>query len=134
MLRYARILVAEDNALIAMDLADGLVAAGARLLGPFARVAGALQALEGSSIDAAILDANLADRDVTPLATALLARGIPFIIYSGTGLPEAMRRWAPAITVVSKPASIASLIERLARLIAMRATADAAPRLVATAA
>ena len=134
MLRPFRILVAEDNAIIAMDVADGLVAAGARLLGPFARVAGALRALEGSSIDGAVIDANLADRDVTPLATALLARGIPFIVYTGTGLPESLRRWASEITVVSKPASMASLIERLARLIAMRSPNEASPPSIATAA
>lgn len=134
MLGCTRILVAEDNALIALDVADGIIAVGGDLLGPFASVAGALRALEGNSIDAAILDANLADRDVTPLAKALHARAVPFIVYTGSGLPEALRQCAPDIPVISKPASIDGLIDRLTQLITIRAAPRPSLPPVATAA
>jgi CheY-like chemotaxis protein len=92
------VLVVEDESLIADDLADWVKAAGGRVIGPARTVARALELIETTSVDAAILDAHLADRDVTPVARLLIARNVPLIFYSGLGLPEELATLHPEIS------------------------------------
>jgi DNA-binding NtrC family response regulator len=113
----ANILIVEDETLIALDMADCVEAAGGRVVGPVATVAGALTLLEAIPVDAAILDANLADRDVTPVALLLTARKIPTIIYSGTGLPDELAARHPSIPLMFKPKPVTELVKRLDELI-----------------
>src|SRR4051794_13109290 len=61
--------------------------ANGEVLGPAATVREALQLLGTAKVHAAILDANLPDGDVTPVAEELIARGIPIIINTGVALP-----------------------------------------------
>src|SRR5262245_45446332 len=76
-----RILVVEDEYLIAADVARSLTDFGWEIAGPVGSVAGALDLLnrEGDSIAAAILDIKLGDDWVDPIADQLKERGIPFI-------------------------------------------------------
>lgn len=113
MLGGARILVVEDEALTALDIADEIQAAGGRVVGPFASVALTLAALERAEVAAAILDANLIDRDVTPVAIVLIARHVPVAIHSGTGLPEELRRLFPDLPVILEPTASCDLIRTL---------------------
>ncbi len=120
MLTGLNILIAEDQALLALDLAEAVEAAGGHVLGPAATVTDGLAIAEQDGIGGAILDANLLDRDVTPLALRLIERGIPFVLHTGTGLPSALAQACPQLTVVMKPVSTSIVIEALEREIAKR--------------
>ncbi|MFZ3485498.1 response regulator [Sphingomonas sp. 3-13AW] len=104
-LRNRRILVAEDEYLIADDLRDALTAAGAEVLGPFPTVTDAIAFVDaGTAIDAAVLDINLRGDMIFPVADALRARGVPFVFATGYdewSLPE---RFSGA-TRLEKPVS-----------------------------
>ena len=79
-----RILLVEDEPLIAMMLEDFLDALGKTLAGTADSVAPALALIEAGGIDAAILDVNLrAGEQSWPVADALAARGIPFVFATG---------------------------------------------------
>jgi CheY-like chemotaxis protein len=80
-----RLLVVEDDFLIADDLANSLQDLGAEVVGPAGTVEDALQLLEsdGEQLDAAVLDINLRDERVYPVASALAQRGIPFVFTTG---------------------------------------------------
>lgn len=80
-----RILVVEDEALVAMLVEDALLDAGATVLGPVASVQEALVLLETETPDVAVLDLNLAGEVSTPVADVLAARGIPFVVATGYG-------------------------------------------------
>ena len=104
----ARVLIVEDDFFTALDLVEEIEACGGTVVGPYGTVRVALRALETASVDAAILDANLADRDVTPVALLLLERHVPLIIHTGVGLPDALKRWSGDLPVVMKPADAAT--------------------------
>jgi CheY-like chemotaxis protein len=83
-LRDLRILVVEDEFLIAMNLVDALENAGSFVLGPVASVAKAISKIESEAhIDAAVVDVNLGGSLAFPVADMLVARKIPFIFTSG---------------------------------------------------
>jgi CheY-like chemotaxis protein len=83
-LRDRRILVVEDEYLIATTLSDQLEGVGSIVVGPVPSVERAIKAIESNpEIDAAILDVNLGGAMAYPVADALLARNIPFIFTSG---------------------------------------------------
>ncbi len=83
MLTGSLVLVAEDQIFIAMDLALAVEDAGGEVAGPVASVENALALIETRPITAAILDYNLTDGDITPVAMLLLHANIPIIIQSG---------------------------------------------------
>jgi len=79
-----RILIVEDEPLIAMMLEDFLDVLGKQLAGTADSVAGALALIEAGSVDAAILDVNLRGGEQSwPIADALAARGVPFVFATG---------------------------------------------------
>jgi CheY-like chemotaxis protein len=78
-----RVLVVEDEYLVAMDMSAFLEAAGAHVVGPASNVSAALAAVERTKLDAAILDVNLRGELAYPVADALVARGIPFVFTTG---------------------------------------------------
>ena len=83
-LRGCRVLVVEDEYLIAEDLCEELLSCGAEVMGPAACVADALDLLGyGPAPDMAVLDIGLENEKVYPVADALRARGIPFVFATG---------------------------------------------------
>jgi DNA-binding response OmpR family regulator len=86
-LRGRRILVVEDEALLAMLAEDELLGAGARVVGPAASVAEALRLIEAAAaeggLSAAVLDVKLAGETVSPVADRLAALGVPFLFATG---------------------------------------------------
>lgn len=93
-LRGLRILMVEDDIVIAMLLELLLQDLGCELVGPASTVPGALALLAGEKPDAATLDVNLGNEQVYPVADALKQAGIPFVFvtgYGGEGLAEAYR-------------------------------------------
>ena len=83
-LKGARVLIVEDAVLLALELETGLAEAGAQVIGPAYELEEAMALLD-QEIDAAVLDANLNGRSVTPVAEVLAARGIPFVFATGYG-------------------------------------------------
>jgi CheY-like chemotaxis protein len=109
-----RILVVEDEFLIALDIAGVLEQAGIVVIGPAGTVGDALQAIDGAEVHGALLDAHLAGEPVTRIADALKARGIPFAFVSGYGreqLPQAHR----GALLVKKPFTGKDLLAAVAR-------------------
>src|SRR3984957_18966208 len=83
-LRDRRILVVEDEYLIAMSLQDALENAGSVVVGPVPSVDKAIQKIESEpDIDAAVVDVNLGGLLAYPVADMLIARKIPFVFTSG---------------------------------------------------
>ena len=83
-LQGRRVLVAEDEYMVARALRLKLAEAGAQVLGPVSSVALGLQQLQDDGPpDVALLDVNLGGEMVYPLADALLARGVPLVFATG---------------------------------------------------
>lgn len=78
-----RVLVVDDEFLVAMGLEDNLRSLGYVVVGPVGTLDGAMTAAAHEQVDAAILDVNLAGEAVYPAAAILAERGIPFIFCSG---------------------------------------------------
>jgi len=117
MLEGLPILIVEDQPLIALELCEIVENFDGRVVGPIASVAEALVRVDREHVAGAILDANLLDRDVTPLALRLIEYGTPFVIYSGTGLPAELARAHPELPMILKPARVitvlAALVDRI---------------------
>ena len=77
------VLLAEDEAIIALELEDSLKAAGFDIAGPFATCADTERWLKSGRPTAAVLDSALKDGPCETLARDLKARGVPVVIYSG---------------------------------------------------
>ena len=79
-----RVLLVEDEFLIASDLVRLLRQQGAEVLGPASSVRAALDLLQGAAEpDGAVLDVNLRGEMAFPVADALHARGVPFVFATG---------------------------------------------------
>lgn len=114
-----RVLVVEDELLVAMLVEDMLADAGCVVVGPFARVAEAVIAAQTETVDGALLDVNVAGEKVFPVAYALAKRGVPFLLVTGYGdaaLPAEHPEWEAH----AKPFKAEHLANCLARK--MRAT------------
>jgi CheY-like chemotaxis protein len=105
-----RFLVVEDEPLIALDLAATLERAGADPVRSVGTEREALQMIEDSAFEGALLDANLHGRPVGAIAAALTRRKIPFVFVTGygpDGLPHAFRH----VKALAKPFSPQQLLE-----------------------
>ncbi|HEY1933105.1 MAG TPA: response regulator [Acetobacteraceae bacterium] len=110
-----RILVVEDDAMVAMVLESALEEAQCVIVGPFGDLTDALAVVQREALDLAVLDINLGGEMVFPLADLLEARGVPFLLLSGygdTGLPEDRPHWP----VCAKPFKLDHLVAALVRL------------------
>ena len=110
-----RVLVVEDETLVAMLVEDTLLDAGAQVMGPVATVAEALLLLEREMPEFAVLDLNLAGETSEPIADALLARGVPFVVASGYGASGVPSKHA-GVPVLAKPYAPEDLTAALVRL------------------
>ena len=84
-LRGLRILVVEDEMVVAMLLEDMLADLGCEVVGPASRVEEALRLADSETVHGAVLDVNVAGAEVYPVAEALAQRGIPFVFATGYG-------------------------------------------------
>jgi CheY-like chemotaxis protein len=80
-----RVLLVEDEYLIALMLEDMLAELGHAVIGPVARLEKALEIAQREVFDVAILDVNINGGDSYPIADALAARDIPFVFSTGYG-------------------------------------------------
>ncbi|NWG25375.1 MAG: response regulator [Pseudorhodoplanes sp.] len=117
--RPARVLIVEDEYLVACLLEEDLLSQGYELVGPCTTLASALDASRREPFDLAVLDINLNGEMSYPLAEELVARGVPLLFltgYTAGNLPEPLR----ALPRVSKPYDPAVLAREIRRLLATR--------------
>ncbi|MFN3512822.1 MAG: PAS domain S-box protein [Phenylobacterium sp.] len=113
-----RILVVEDETLLAMELASALEAAGWTVVGPgYSLAEGLALAHANEDLDAALLDVNLSGRAVYPLAAELKAAGVPFVFCTGYEMVDPEGRFIDA-PLIRKPVNFQLLNRELARLVA----------------
>ena len=112
-----RVLVAEDDPLIAADLHDALAGQGAEVVGPVPTVGAAMAAIEAGAPDIAVLDVNLRNASSAPLVDVLRAAAVPHVLVTGYPrhlLDEPCLREAP---ILSKPVGRRELIAILERVL-----------------
>lgn len=111
-----RVLVVEDEAMLAMDLCFTLRDLGVAIAGPCLSVRDAIDHASASTITAAILDVDLHGQPVFPVADLLSRRGVPFLFHTGrSDLRSLIGRYhAP---ICEKPLPTATIICRLRALI-----------------
>ena len=119
-----RILVVEDEFIIALDLSETVQDLGYELEGPFEGNEDALEALEDESLpDCAILDVFTADGEIYPLADRLVAAGVPIVFHSGHVTPAEVRARYPDALACAKPCPPDQLIGALQEAVARIPTA-----------
>ena len=111
-LEGVRVLLVEDESLVAMLLETILEDAGCVVVGPAGRLSDAMTLVEAGGFDAALLDVNVGGEPVFPVAEALAARGAPFAFSSGYGAGGLPPGWAGR-PVVAKPFDEAGVLGAL---------------------
>ena len=107
-----RILIIEDEPMIALDLQDLLEDAGFDVVGVAGKLDKAMQLIASTPIDAAIVDANLGGVSSSPAAVALADRRVPFVVLSGYSLKQQDAAFPKAL-FIQKPCRPAQLINAL---------------------
>jgi PAS domain S-box-containing protein len=97
-----RVLLVEDEALVAMMIQECLTEYGHSVVGPIGRAADALAAAKQGEFDAAILDINLSDGMAYPVAEILSERGVPFAFVTGYEAETVDERFSK-VPVLQKP-------------------------------
>ena len=111
-----RVLVVEDEMIVAWLLEDMLADFGCVVVGPAARVEQALAVIDAEAIDAAVLDLNLNGQKSYPVADALAARGVPFVFSTGYDKGSLLDGYR-SFPVLQKPYHRAELGDTLAKLL-----------------
>ena len=104
-----RILIVEDEFLLAMELEMLLQQRGCMVLGPVSSVGQALTMLDGEQPDIALLDVNLKGERATPVAAALRALGVPFILITGYSVMQLSEPELRAAPRIDKPVNCRAL-------------------------
>jgi CheY-like chemotaxis protein len=114
--RVRRVLVVEDEVMIAMLMEDMLTDLGYEVVGPAMRLEEGIELATTAQLDMAVLDVNLNGQRSTPIAEILAERGVPFVFatgYGSTGVDEPHN----ARHVLKKPFSPDDLDVAIARMI-----------------
>lgn len=93
-LRDLRVLIVEDETLVALLMEDILSDLDCKVVGTVSRVSQALDLLKTMTVDVAILDVNVAGQEVYPVAAALHETGTPFVFATGYGEGGIAEPWA----------------------------------------
>jgi two-component SAPR family response regulator len=100
-LKGKRILVVEDEALIAVMVEDMLIEMGGEVVGPAATIDEALDLARTELLHVAVLDVNVRGQRIDPVAEALIERGVPVLFATGYG--EVKLASGLQATVIDKP-------------------------------
>jgi DNA-binding response OmpR family regulator len=111
----ARVLIVEDEMLIAMDLEDMLTELGAVVVDTAMRLDAALELATAAEIDLAVLDVNIHGGRSYPVAETLLRRGVPFIFATGYGHAEGVDQYSEVVTLAKpyRPDELAAALTRV---------------------
>jgi DNA-binding response OmpR family regulator len=115
-LRGHRILVVEDDALLAMAYEEILKDAGAEIIGPAGTLEEAGKLAAANGISAALLDIRLGDDEVWPVARLLAGKGVPFAFCTGHFSADTLSpEWAgrPILTKPARPQHIITALTEL---------------------
>lgn len=113
-----RVLVVEDEFIIALDLSETVRDLGYALDGPYRDKENAFVAIDRRMPDCAILDVYTDDGEVFPLADALADAGVPIIFHSGHVTPNEVHERYPDALACSKPCPPDQLIHMLTEAVA----------------
>ena len=111
-----RVLVVEDEMLVAMEFEGLLQRQGCAVVGPASTVDRALALLDHDQQDAALLDVNLNGEPATAVAVALKTRGVPFVLVTGYGEAQSSEPELQGAPRVDKPVDHYALMRALAQL------------------
>lgn len=118
-LRGTRILIVEDNYVVADALKYLIDGYEGQVIGIVPSVERALTALAGGGVDIAVLDINLRGTSVVPVANRLRVEGIPFVFLTGYGdgelLPEDMRHLPRLDKPVDGERLVRAMLEQVGR-------------------
>lgn len=106
-----KILIAEDEMIIAFDLCDTVKEAGYHVEGPHAGISSAMLAFQKEKPALAILDIDLADGDVLGLAETMVAEDVPIIFHTGGFPKEELAARFPTAKTLLKPVPPAEMLE-----------------------
>ncbi len=106
----ARVLVAEDEPLLAFDIMRVLMEAGAAIIGPAFCVERSLELAIAEQLSCGVLDVRLRDGLVFPAADVLRWKGAGIVFYTGQIDPSSLMRDWPGAPVLLKPAPVRLLI------------------------
>jgi DNA-binding response OmpR family regulator len=106
----ARVLIAEDEPLVAVDLEECLIEAGFEVLEIAGSVDSALRAVRAREFDVAVLDGNLRGQSIEAVATLLSERRVPFLFVTGYGR-DALPAAFSAAPFIAKPFDRAMLVK-----------------------
>ena len=112
----AQVMIVEDDALLALDLASTVRGAGLQVVGPFSSVDAAVRAVAVHQPDIAILDIDLQGQLSFPVADALAAANVPFVWLSGSSaevLPSPYR----SRPFASKPIADVGILQLIAQVL-----------------
>jgi DNA-binding response OmpR family regulator len=107
-----RILIVEDEPMLAFVLEELLIGAGYAVIGVATRLETALAIIADGACDAAILDMNLAGVSAAPAASAMVSHGIPFLVLSGYSIDQQDKAF-PGALYLQKPCRPETLIDAL---------------------
>jgi len=110
--QHPRVLIVEDEPVLALLLEECLIETGFEIAGVTARLEAALAMIESGVCDAAILDGNLAGVDAGPAASALRAHGIPFVVLSGYSADQLSSAFSGALRL-QKPCGMDRVVRAL---------------------
>ena len=116
-LKGARILVVEDEFIIALDLSATLTRAGAEIVGPVATLAEAQARAAVPDLSAAILDVRLGEDNVWTVVRALAERQVPVLFHTGHGSMKGLKSAWPGCEVLVKPAPERELLTALSAML-----------------
>ncbi len=115
------VMLAEDEAIIAIELEDSLTAAGFAVAGPFTTCKQAEGWLRSGKPDAAIVDHKLKDGVCDDLVREFSRRAVPTIVFTGHEAPRVAATDPSAVTWVTKPIAFPALLSHLRREMQVRA-------------
>ncbi len=122
-----KVLVVEDDRIIALDIAGELKQAGCTVIGPALDLETALALAEAQQFDAAVLDVFLEGSYVWTLAAMLAARAIPFIFLTGFGGFLEFPACLASVRCLDKPARPGAIKRELDRLLGAKAKVEPRP-------
>ena len=122
MLQGKTIMVVEDEALLALDLAITMEDLGAEVVGPCYRLRAALELAAKRPVDGAVLDVDLNGETVFPLARLLDEAGVPFVFHTGRADPQNLLIDFQRARVCAKPSTPERVAACLSQMIEERRT------------